>query len=39
MTRPQLEYAVQIWNPRLLGDTERREKVQRRATKNPNKYK
>ena len=32
MKRPQLEYAVQVSNPRLIGDKERLEKVQRRRT-------
>ena len=27
MIRPHLEYTVQIWNPRLIGDIERLEKV------------
>jgi hypothetical protein len=33
--RPQLEFAVAAWNPYLLKDTEKLEKVQRRATKIP----
>ena len=33
MIRPRPEYDVQVWNPRLLGDIERLEKVQRIATK------
>ena len=28
MIRPHLEYAVQVWNPILIGDIERLEKVQ-----------
>ena len=32
MIRPHLEYEMQIWNQRLLGDIESLEKVQRRAT-------
>ena len=37
MIRPHLEYAVLVRNPRLLGDIESLEKVQRRATKIPKK--
>ena len=37
MIRPNLEYAVQVRNPRLIGDIERLEKVQLRATKTPSK--
>ena len=37
MIRPHLEYAVKVWNPRLMGYIERFEKVQRRATKTPSK--
>ena len=33
MIRPHPEYAVQVWNRRLLDDIESLEKVQRRATK------
>ena len=35
MIRPHLGYAVQFWNPRLLGDIERPEKFHRMATKIP----
>ena len=28
MIRPHLEYAVQVWNPRLISDIERLEKEQ-----------
>ena len=35
MVRAQLENAVQVWNPTLIGDIERLEKVQRSATKRP----
>ena len=37
MIRTNLEYAVQVWNPRLKGDLEELEQVQRRATKIPTK--
>ena len=37
MIRPHVEYAVQVRNPILIGDIERLEKVQRRATKIPSK--
>ena len=37
MIRHFLEYAVQIWNPILIGDVERIEMIQRRATKIPTK--
>ena len=30
-----MEYAVQVWNPNLIGDALRIEDVQRRATKIP----
>ena len=35
MIRPYLEYAVQVWNPSLLGYKESFKKLQRRATKTP----
>ena len=31
--RIHLEHQVQVWNPRLIGHTERLERVQRRASK------
>ena len=37
MIRPHLEYAVQVWNPKFIGDTAKVEKVQRRAIKIPSK--
>ena len=37
MIRPHLEYAVQVWNPRLLCDIESLEKLQRKTTKIPRK--
>ena len=37
MIRPYLEYTAHIWKPRLIGDIEKLEKVQRRATKTPSK--
>ena len=33
MIRLHLEYTVQVWNTRLIGDIESLEKVQRRSTK------
>ena len=33
MIKPHLEYTMQVWNPRLLGDIESLEKVQRRTNK------
>ena len=35
MIRPNLDKAVQVWNPRLIDNIERIEKVQRIATKTP----
>ena len=35
MIRPHQQYAVQVWKPRFIGDRERLEKVERRATKIP----
>ena len=35
MIRPHIEYPVQVWNPRLIGDIESLEKVQPRATQIP----
>ena len=35
MIRPHLEYAVQTWNPHLIGDIEKLELVQRRSLKIP----
>ena len=37
MIIPHLQYAVKVWNPRLIGDIKRLEKVHRRATKTPTK--
>ena len=33
LVRPNLEYAVQVWNPYQKGEKEKIEKIQRRATK------
>jgi hypothetical protein len=33
--RPLLEFAIPAWNPNLIGDSNKLEKVQRRATKIP----
>ena len=35
LIRPHLEYAVQTWNPHLIGDIEKHELVQRRTLKIP----
>ena len=35
LIRPHLKYAVQIWNPHLIGDIEKLELVQGRALKIP----
>ena len=35
LIRPHLEYAVQTWNPHLIGDIEKLELVQRRDLKIP----
>ena len=37
MVRPHLEYAFQVWSPILEGYISKLEKIQRRATKIPNK--
>ena len=40
MIRPHLEYAAQVWNPRLLGDIERLDrKSTAKCYQNPNKAK
>src|SRR6218665_1183085 len=33
LVRPQLEYCIHVWSPHLKQDMEKKEKVQRRATK------
>ena len=39
MVRPHLEYAFQVWSPFLEGDISKLEKIQKKATKIPNKLK
>ena len=39
MVRSHLEYAIQVWSPIIEGDIFKLEKIQRRATKIPNKLK
>ena len=33
MIRPHQEYALHVWNPRLIGDLEKIEKVQQSTNK------